>query len=121
VNDPGSRDEQRPCACIGVVHATVPGDTCVLHIEGGCRMRSPLVIVVADASPLRADASPLWYLILIEHTHVLPALYGEVIAPAAMVTELNQARAPDRVRTGCQRGRTGYASRLLRRHSDSAT
>jgi len=39
------------------------------------------VIVVADASPLH-------YLILIEHVHVLPALYGRVLVPPAVVTEL---------------------------------
>jgi predicted nucleic acid-binding protein len=36
------------------------------------------VIVVADASPLR-------YLILIEHAHVLPAMYGQVVVPPAVV------------------------------------
>jgi predicted nucleic acid-binding protein len=45
------------------------------------------VIVVADASPLR-------YLILIEHTHVLPVLYGQVLVPPAAITELNQERTP---------------------------
>jgi len=49
------------------------------------------VIVVADASPLR-------YLILIEHVHVLPALYGRVIIPPAVLSELNQERTPDVVR-----------------------
>ena len=50
------------------------------------------MIVVADASPLR-------YLILIEHVHVLRALYGRVIVPPAVVSELNQERTPDLVRT----------------------
>jgi len=50
------------------------------------------VIVVADASPLR-------YLILIEHTHVLPALYGRVIVPTAVITELTRERTPNPVRT----------------------
>lgn len=49
------------------------------------------MIVVADASPLR-------YLILIEHAHVLPTLYGRVIVPPAVITELNQERTPDLVR-----------------------
>jgi predicted nucleic acid-binding protein len=49
------------------------------------------VIVVADASPLR-------YLILIEHTHVLPALYGHVIVPPAVITELTRERTPSLVR-----------------------
>jgi predicted nucleic acid-binding protein len=43
------------------------------------------VIVVADASPLR-------YLVLIEHAHVLPALCGRVVVPPAVITELNQER-----------------------------
>lgn len=50
------------------------------------------MIVVADASPLR-------YLILIEHTHVLPALYGHVIVPPAVITELTRERTPNLVRT----------------------
>jgi predicted nucleic acid-binding protein len=49
------------------------------------------VIVVADTSPLR-------YLILIEHIHVLPALYGRVVVPPAVVTELDQERTPGLVR-----------------------
>ncbi|MBI3492741.1 MAG: DUF3368 domain-containing protein [Acidobacteria bacterium] len=49
------------------------------------------MIVVADASPLR-------YLILIEHAHVLPALYGRVIVPPAVVSELTQKRSPEPVR-----------------------
>jgi predicted nucleic acid-binding protein len=50
------------------------------------------VIVVADTSPLR-------YLILIEHVHVLPALYGHVVVPPAVIVELNQERTPDLVKT----------------------
>jgi predicted nucleic acid-binding protein len=49
------------------------------------------VIVVADASPLQ-------YLILIEHVHVLPALYGRVIAPPAVIAELTRERAPSVVK-----------------------
>ena len=49
------------------------------------------MIVVADASPLR-------YLILIEEVRVLPALYGRVIVPPGVVTELIQQRTPDIVR-----------------------
>jgi predicted nucleic acid-binding protein len=45
------------------------------------------VIVVADAGPLR-------YLILIEHTHVLPALYGRVLAPPAVISELSKELTP---------------------------
>jgi predicted nucleic acid-binding protein len=45
------------------------------------------MIVVADSSPLR-------YLILIEHTHVLPALFGRVLIPPAVSGELNRQRTP---------------------------
>jgi predicted nucleic acid-binding protein len=50
------------------------------------------VIVVADASPLR-------YLILIEHADVLPTLYGQVIVPPAVLRELSSERTPATVRT----------------------
>ena len=50
------------------------------------------MIVVADASPLR-------YLILIEHTHVLPAMYGQVVVPPAVIKELSRDLTPDLVRT----------------------
>ena len=46
-----------------------------------------------------ADASLLHYLILIEHVHVLPVLYGRVIVPPAVITELNQEQTPGLVRT----------------------
>jgi len=49
------------------------------------------MIVVADTSPLR-------YLILIDHTHVLPALYGHVLIPPAVSAELGRQRTPDLVR-----------------------
>jgi len=50
------------------------------------------VIVVADASPLR-------YLILIEHADVLPGLYGQVFIPPAVLGELSNERTPATVRT----------------------
>ena len=50
------------------------------------------MIVVADASPLR-------YLILIDYVHVLPALYGRVVVPPAVITELTHERTPDPVRS----------------------
>lgn len=49
------------------------------------------MIVVADASPRR-------YLILIEHTHILPALYGRVLIPPIVVSELSQEETPGIVR-----------------------
>ncbi|HWB30314.1 MAG TPA: hypothetical protein VG736_07410 [Vicinamibacterales bacterium] len=50
------------------------------------------MIVVADTSPLR-------YLILIQHVHVLQDLYGEIVAPPTVLAELTSPRAPQEVRT----------------------
>ncbi len=50
------------------------------------------MIVVADAGPLR-------YLILIDYVHVLPALYGRVVVPPAVIAELSRERTPDLVKT----------------------
>lgn len=46
-----------------------------------------------------ADATLLHYLILIEHEHVLPALYGRVIVPPAVIAELSRDNTPKPVRT----------------------
>jgi predicted nucleic acid-binding protein len=45
-----------------------------------------------------ADTTPLLYLILIECDHILPALYGRVIAPRAVISELTHRDAPTVVR-----------------------
>jgi predicted nucleic acid-binding protein len=44
------------------------------------------------------DASPLNYLVLINAEHVLPKLFGEVLAPAAVIEELTHVRTPTKVR-----------------------
>jgi predicted nucleic acid-binding protein len=49
------------------------------------------VIVVADTSPLH-------YLVLIDEVHVLPALYGTVIVPKAVLDELLHSGTPPKVR-----------------------
>ena len=49
------------------------------------------MIVVADIGPLR-------YLILIEYVQVLPDLYGRVLVPPAVLTELDQEQTPELVR-----------------------
>lgn len=49
------------------------------------------MIVVADSSPLR-------YLILIEQTNLLPALYGTILVPPAVVEELTRNATPGAVR-----------------------
>ena len=45
-----------------------------------------------------SDTSPLNYLVLIERTHVLPVLFGRVVAPPAVITELRHPGAPAVVR-----------------------
>jgi predicted nucleic acid-binding protein len=49
------------------------------------------VIVVSDTTPLNC-------LILTETLHVLPALFGQVYVPAAVLRELLHAKSPDAVR-----------------------
>src|SRR5882724_10332324 len=49
------------------------------------------MIVVADASPLR-------YLVLIGEVEILPALYGFVLIPPAVMNELLQEQTPVEVR-----------------------
>ena len=45
-----------------------------------------------------ADTSPLHYLVLIEQTDILPALFGHVIIPPVVAEELQRARTPAQVR-----------------------
>src|SRR5882672_3573708 len=49
------------------------------------------MIVVADTTPLR-------YLVVIGCEHLLPALFGRVLIPPAVVDELNHQNAPAAVR-----------------------
>lgn len=44
-----------------------------------------------------ADTSPIHYLVLIEQDTVLPALYGQVVIPPAVLADLQQSRTPDPV------------------------
>jgi predicted nucleic acid-binding protein len=44
------------------------------------------------------DNTPLRYLILLGYVDILPALYGRVIVPAAVVTELQHPKTPAAVR-----------------------
>jgi predicted nucleic acid-binding protein len=46
-----------------------------------------------------SDASPLHYLIVVREEGVLPKLYGRVLVPRAVVSELQHPRAPTAVRT----------------------
>jgi predicted nucleic acid-binding protein len=45
-----------------------------------------------------SDTSPLNYLVLIEQVQVLPMLFGRVVVPPGVMTELQHAGAPDAVR-----------------------
>ena len=45
-----------------------------------------------------SDTSPLNYLVLIEEVEVLPAIFGRVVVPPAVVEELQAPGAPDAVR-----------------------
>ena len=45
-----------------------------------------------------ADSSPIHYLFLIGHIEVLPSLYGQIIIPEIVVTELQHQRTPKTVR-----------------------
>jgi predicted nucleic acid-binding protein len=40
-----------------------------------------------------SDASPLHYLILIDHAELLPALFGQVLTTPAVLAELKQQEA----------------------------
>jgi predicted nucleic acid-binding protein len=46
-----------------------------------------------------SDTTPLNYLILIDSAHVLPAIFGRVYAPSAVIKELSHRRSPEAVRT----------------------
>lgn len=45
-----------------------------------------------------SDASPLHYLVLIQHVDVLPELFREIVTPRVVLEELRHPRAPESVR-----------------------
>lgn len=45
-----------------------------------------------------SDTSPLNYLVLIGQVEVLPKLFGRVVIPSAVSTEMQRTRTPDAVR-----------------------
>jgi predicted nucleic acid-binding protein len=49
------------------------------------------MIVIADASPLR-------YIVLIQEVHLLPILYGTIVLPPGVLSELTQESSPKPVR-----------------------
>jgi predicted nucleic acid-binding protein len=49
-----------------------------------------------------ADTGPIHYLVLIEHSEILPALFEKVIIPSVVRDELARAETPDAVRNWIQ-------------------
>jgi predicted nucleic acid-binding protein len=45
-----------------------------------------------------SNSSPLHYLVLIDHTAILPTLFGRLLIPPAVVEELQHACTPASVR-----------------------
>jgi predicted nucleic acid-binding protein len=54
-----------------------------------------------------ADASPLRYLVLIEEVELVPAIFGSVYVPPAVVNELSQPQTPEMVK-GWARARPAW-------------
>ena len=50
-----------------------------------------------------SDTSPLHYLVLIGEAEILPALYGQVLVPLAVIEELRREGTPHAVRTWASR------------------
>jgi predicted nucleic acid-binding protein len=48
--------------------------------------------------PIVADATVFRYLVMVDATDILPALFGTVLVPPAVVRELQRASTPARVR-----------------------
>jgi len=61
-----------------------------------------------------ADTSPLHYLVLIEHTAILPTLFGYVLVPRAVAEELQRPRTPAAVRAWMESPPTWLAIRSPR-------
>lgn len=59
-----------------------------------------------------ANTSPLNYLILIQQIALLPALFGEVVAPPAVAHELSHENAPSTVRAWIAAPPTWFAIRV---------
>jgi predicted nucleic acid-binding protein len=66
-----------------------------------------------------ADTTPLNYLILIQAADHLPSLYGKVLIPPTVRSELANANAPEAVRTWIARRPEWLEVSSLKRHVDS--
>jgi predicted nucleic acid-binding protein len=51
--------------------------------------------------PIVADTTVFRYLVVLEVTEILPALFGHVLIPPAVYNELQRASTPAVVRTWC--------------------
>lgn len=51
--------------------------------------------------PIVADTTVFRYLVVLEVTEILPALFGHVLVPPAVVSELQHASTPARVHAWC--------------------
>ena len=58
------------------------------------------MIVIADASPLR-------YIVLIQEVHLLPILYGTIVLPPGVLSELTQKAAQNLSGSGWKMFRNG--------------
>jgi predicted nucleic acid-binding protein len=45
-----------------------------------------------------SDTSPLNYLILIDYQDILPTLFGQIIIPQAVLSELQHAKTPEKIK-----------------------
>lgn len=67
-----------------------------------------------------ADATPLHYLILIDHVNVLPVLYGHIIVPQSVALELQHTRTPAPVRIWFASSPPWLEQRRAQQRSDPA-
>jgi predicted nucleic acid-binding protein len=55
-----------------------------------------------------ADTSPVNYLVLVDEIDLLPAIFGNVLIPEAVMEELHHPRTPLKVRNGLLIFRVGW-------------
>jgi predicted nucleic acid-binding protein len=63
--------------------------------------------------PIVADTTVFRYLVVVEVTDILPALFGHVLIPLAVFNELQRVSTPAVVRTWFVNLPHGYMSNLL--------
>jgi|SRR5580765_4862975 len=70
--------------------------------------------------PIVADTTPLNYLVLIEAIDVLPQLYGRILIPPAVLTELSDPQAPAKIRDWAAQAHPWLEVVPLREPADSS-